>query len=349
MSPYNRRLPVYLLLDCSESMVGDAFSALNSNLSKMISDLKQDPHNLETVAISIITFSVNARQVIPLTDLYSFQIPKLTLGSGTALGAALKLLEQCIDREIVKTSAERKGDYKPICFILTDGEPTDKWENIADQFKQQISKKRSEVIAVAFGPDIDTNKLHRISDTVFVVKNADTTTFSEFFKLVSASISTASQKIETVGYRAIDPSSIPNEVVISTLEDRRDFPIMDRFIFLHTRCSRDKKFYITKYEKKHIQGGMHAFQGIGSYALDSFDIGTEHIASPLKVSTELLFDSKPCPYCGNKLYAICKCGGIHCCPESKKEVTLSLTCPWCNQTDTYGFSSGGLDISRGAG
>ncbi len=348
MNTYNRRLPIYLLLDCSESMVGDALTAVHEGLNKMLFELKQNPMALETVAISIIAFSTNARQVAPLTEVLLFQMPKLSLGSGTSLGSALNLLEQCMEREIVKTSAEQKGDYKPLCFILTDGDPTDKWEEIADKFKVNISKKKANVIAVACGPDADTNKLHRITDTVIIMKNASATTFSEFFKWVSASISTTSQKIETSGEKAIDlPSLGSKELEIANPSEKPITSVPDRFIYLHSRCIKEKKFYIMKFEKKHIERGMHAFKGMGSYALETFDFGADYVTSPLKVTADLLFDAKPCPYCGNKIWGKCHCGGIHCCPESEGDITL--ICPWCNQTGIYSFGGGSFDVNRGAG
>ena len=92
----DRRLPVYLLLDCSESMAGEPFEAMKGGLSQLISELRQNPMALETAAISLITFSSVAKQVVPLTDLISFHVPQLKMGSGTAFGQALTLLEKCI-------------------------------------------------------------------------------------------------------------------------------------------------------------------------------------------------------------------------------------------------------------
>src|SRR3712207_876316 len=130
---YYRRLPVYLLIDCSESMAGEGFIAVNQGLAAMIGQLRSNPMALETAFISLITFASSAQQVVPLTDILKFQMPRLKMGSGTALGAGLRLWLQSMDRELVKTTAQQKGDYKPICFLLTDGEPTDDWESTADQ------------------------------------------------------------------------------------------------------------------------------------------------------------------------------------------------------------------------
>ncbi len=48
-------------------------------------------------------------------------MPKLVLGSGTALGAGLDLLQKQMKSEVRIGSSASKGDWKPLCFLLTDG------------------------------------------------------------------------------------------------------------------------------------------------------------------------------------------------------------------------------------
>src|SRR5215204_4087287 len=115
-------------------------------------------------------------------------MPRLKMGSGTALGGALRLWLECMNREVIRTTAEQKGDFKPICFLLTDGEPTDSWESDADQMRTTVVGKKANLIAVACGPDVDVIKLPRITETVLVLKQAEPAAFAEFFKWVSASV-----------------------------------------------------------------------------------------------------------------------------------------------------------------
>jgi len=64
-----RRLPVYLLLDCSGSMSGEPIEAVRQGIDHLLSELRGDPNALETVWLSVITFSSVARQAVPLTEL----------------------------------------------------------------------------------------------------------------------------------------------------------------------------------------------------------------------------------------------------------------------------------------
>ena len=56
------------------------------------------------------TPTLSSGQTVPLTELIQFQPPRLTVRTGTSLGAALRLLMDCLKRDIVKTTPTTKGD-----------------------------------------------------------------------------------------------------------------------------------------------------------------------------------------------------------------------------------------------
>ncbi|NER52305.1 MAG: VWA domain-containing protein [Symploca sp. SIO1A3] len=197
-----RRLPIYLLLDCSGSMTGDPIEAVRQGLKALLSDLRGDPMALETAYLSVITFDSSAHQVCPLTDLGAFQEPDIQASGTTSLGEALTLLEKCLDQEVQKSTPEQKGDWKPLVFLMTDGMPTDSWENAADQIKQ---KKPANIIACAAGPQADESLLKRMTDIVVKLDNLQPDALKAFFKWVSDSIKTTSQSI---GQQTTDNSPI---------------------------------------------------------------------------------------------------------------------------------------------
>jgi uncharacterized protein YegL len=326
-------------------MAGDAFHAVNQGLAGLIGDLRSNPMALETGAISLITFASSARQVVPLTDILSFQIPRLKIGSGTAFGGALRLWLDCMNREVMTTTAEQKGDYKPVCFLLTDGEPTDSWEETADYIRQNVAGRKANVVAVACGPDADVNKLRRLTETVLVLKDTQGSAFASFFKWVSASVSTASTKIDAAPGENINAPTLPSGVEMPPPGIQRQAPASDRYVFLHLRCVKNKAFYILRYEK---QGGSAraVYKGVAAHPVTDFEFEPgEETSKSLQVSSDSLQGGFPCPYCQNPVWAMCGKDHLHCCPRLVGAVTL--TCPWCNVTDTYGAAS--FDVGRGEG
>lgn len=188
-----RRLPVYLLLDTSGSMYGEPIEAVKNGVQVLVSTLRQDPYALETAYLSIITFDSKAQQIAPLTELSAFQMPNIEANGCTALGEALTLLANRVDSEVTKTTAEVKGDWKPLVFIMTDGEPTDDLNKGLAEFKK---RKFGMVVACAAGQGANTNTLKQITESVVQLDTADSATIKSFFKWVSASVSAGSMKVE---------------------------------------------------------------------------------------------------------------------------------------------------------
>lgn len=189
-----RRLPVYLLLDTSGSMSGEPIEAVKNGVQVLVSTLRQDPYALETAFLSIITFDNSAKQIVPLTELSSFQFPSINATGTTALGEALTLLAQRIEAEVEKTTAEQKGDWKPLVFLMTDGSPTDDWQKGLSNLRKV---RMGLIVACAAGPNANTDDLKQITEVVVQLDTADSATIKAFFKWVSASVSSGSKKVET--------------------------------------------------------------------------------------------------------------------------------------------------------
>ena len=187
-----RRLPVYLLLDCSGSMSGEPIEAVRQGVRALRSDLKGYPMAVETAYLSVITFGSTAQQVCPLTELSAFLEPRLDAGGATALGDALGVLEKCLDNEVRGSSPTQKGDWKPLVFLMTDGRPTDDWKAAADRIKQ---RKIGNIIACAAGPDADSSLLKRITETVVELSSLQPDELKKFFKWISDSIKMTSMSV----------------------------------------------------------------------------------------------------------------------------------------------------------
>lgn len=202
-----RRLPVYLIIDTSGSMTGEPIEAIKNGLSTLVTALRSDPHALETAFLSVITFDSGARQVVPLTDLASFQEPSFTAQGSTSLGEALTLVSKSIDNDVKKSGPDQKGDWKPLVFIMTDGQPTDDWQKGLNKFK---SSKTGMVVACAAGSGADTTLLKQITENVVMLDTADKATISAYFKWVSSSITMSSIKLEKNNSETTSLNELPS-------------------------------------------------------------------------------------------------------------------------------------------
>lgn len=188
-----RKLPVYLLLDTSGSMYGEPLEAVKAGVETLVQTLRQDPYALETACLSVITFASDARQAAPLQEVMAFEPPTLIASGQTAMGAALNLLAERVDAEVAQNTRDKKGDWKPLVFIMSDGAPTDDLEAGLAAMK---SRKFGMVIACAAGSRADVGVLKRITDTVVRLDTLDMDSVKAFFKWVSASVSSGSARVD---------------------------------------------------------------------------------------------------------------------------------------------------------
>ena len=119
-----RRLPVFFVLDCSESMIGENLKRMNDGLQKIVSDLRKDPHALETVWVSVIAFAGIARTIVPLHDIVSFYPPRLPVGGGTNLATALRELTTQIDSQVRRWKKKVTGSQLSTYLLTADRQMT---------------------------------------------------------------------------------------------------------------------------------------------------------------------------------------------------------------------------------
>jgi len=207
----NRRLLVYILVDCSKSMSGDPIELVKTRINAIHSEWMNDPCALEQVWISVITFSEKVRQVVPLTDLQEFTTPEFSVANGRALGAALRLLSESLGREISRRTNQQKGDWHPIVFILTNGSPTDSWQEAAADLK---SKYKPTIIAVACGDDTDLTALGALTDTVLEMREMSPNDFSKFFWWSGSESWPISSKISDKSHPEVAPKTSPTSAPV---------------------------------------------------------------------------------------------------------------------------------------
>lgn len=186
-----RRAPVYLLIDTSGSMHGEPITAVKNGLDLCISELRNDPESMEKAYVSIITFAEKAEVALPLTYVADIGVlPQLEAHGTTSLGAAINLLNDRMNTEIVKNSKETKGDYKAFVLILTDGKPTD--EKVLLEAIKNINYKKISYLIVATTDKESKHLLTQITqkeENVLCLPTLNSERLKVFFKWVSQSVS----------------------------------------------------------------------------------------------------------------------------------------------------------------
>lgn len=201
-----RRLPVYIIIDTSSSMRGEPIEAVKRGLNELKESLSQDPYALETVYLSIITYDTHVRQLVPLTEVYRISIPELVAKGRSALGGAINLLTEKIDTEVIRNTSERKGDWRPLVFLLSDGGYEGPFMGPIKEFKK---RKCGIVVACAAGLKAHIDNLQKITDNIVQISSTDSANIYAFFKWVSSSIGTSSMKIETTGADVASINELP--------------------------------------------------------------------------------------------------------------------------------------------
>lgn len=211
-----RRLPVYLLLDCSGSMSGAPIEAVRRGVEQFAREAREDPYARQTVHVGVIVFgSVTQMVTNGLEPIESFNPPQISAGSNTPLGEALRVLQASLDRDLKPSVAGgEKGDWKPLVFILTDGMPTDDWQTPRAELLARQQNKLVNIITVGCGPYVDEAMLKAIAVGPTFRMDATDASFKAFFQWVTQSVKAVSKAVSQSGAGAAPTAIAPNPAVI---------------------------------------------------------------------------------------------------------------------------------------
>jgi uncharacterized protein YegL len=150
------RCPVILLCDTSGSMAGAPIDALNAGLAAFKEDVHKDEMASLRVEVALVTFGP-VRLAQDFVTIDNFTPPKLQADGVTPMGeaieSALDLLED--RKETYKNSGIQY--YRPWVLLMTDGAPTDYWQNAAHRVRQAEMQRRLLFFAVGVqGADMNT-------------------------------------------------------------------------------------------------------------------------------------------------------------------------------------------------
>ena len=211
-------LPVILLLDVSGSMGGEKIRNLNDAVRDML-EVFRDTENSETeIWVAIITFGDQVKLHQKLVSAGQIQWQDLSAGGSTPLGVAFQMAKAMIeDKDIVPSRA-----YRPTVVLVSDGQPTDDWENPLKGFISDGRSGKCDRMAMAIGAQADETVLGKFIEGtpngLFYSENAKQ--MRDFFKFVTMSV--------TIRTKSQTPNVIPEAKVIdvkpTTIEARSEKP-----------------------------------------------------------------------------------------------------------------------------
>jgi uncharacterized protein YegL len=317
-----RRLPIFFLIDVSESMVGTPIRNVNDGIKAIITNLRSNPMALETAYLSLIVFAGKPKTLVPLTELLTFNTPDFPVGGGTALGAAMNFLMDEILKQVQRTTSEQKGDWKSIIFLLTDGSPTDVLTSAVTRWNTQF-KNKANLVAISVGNQVDTRMLKQFTEDVLIFDNTDPRHYLEFFKWISASIETKSMNLIMHNKDEFGLSNLDEKILQKGDPETKKSEIHDeRFVILLSRCQKTSRPYLSKYKK--ITSKNFAYEAAYPITEEYFALSSEGYKPT--IDTKYLDQIPKCPMCGNPGIVFCTCGSLFCLGQSGIN-----RCPWCGQ------------------
>lgn len=348
-----RRLPVFLVIDVSESMVGNNLRYMQEGIDRLLKALRADPYALETVYLSVIAFAGVAKTLAPLVELFSFYPPRLPIGSGTSIGAALNHLMDEIDRQVVRNTAAQKGDYKPVVYFMSDGSATDNPAAAIARWQRDYAS-RATLVSIGIGQFADLSLLAPVSSRTLRLENCEEKDFRAFIDWVTQSMSVMSRTL-SAGRPANDALPAAGNPLLSLVKDLGDAAAVDEnYVIISGLCAKTGLPYLMKYErlpdmadipfftKKSAQ--VYRFTGVYPVEADYADWSDKRVNTNT-VAASMLEGGGGCPHCGAAYgLATCSCGQVFCVDGDGE-----TTCPGCKRTIRMGSAEGDFDIARSRG
>jgi len=141
------RLPCLLLLDTSGSMRGNPITELNAGLITFKDELMADPMAAKRVEIAIVTFGP-VRVATDFVTADNFSPPTLGAEADTPMGAGIVQAVDMVRNRKKVYQSNGIGYYRPWIFMITDGGPTDQWQQAAQLVRDGEQSKAFQFYAV---------------------------------------------------------------------------------------------------------------------------------------------------------------------------------------------------------
>lgn len=186
-----RPLPVILLLDVSGSMYGEKIDSLNNSVREMLTSFSNEEATRAEINVAIITFGATTEIHTDIKLAKDITWNDMDADGGTPLGKALEEAKQLIeDRNKIPSKS-----YRPTVVLVSDGQPTDNWEDSLDKFINDGRSAKCDRWALGIGQDANIDILNKfINDKEKkVFKAEDSSQIKKFFRFITMSTTSRSK------------------------------------------------------------------------------------------------------------------------------------------------------------
>lgn len=195
------RCPVVLLLDSSISMEGERISQLNAGVVTFKEEVKRDPTASLRVEVAVISFNDSVNVIQDFITVDDFVPTRLATKGRTVMGRAIaEALDMVEDRKAIYRD-NGIPFYQPWIILITDGEPTDAWQNSASRVRQAVADRKVNFYVIGV-QDANMSILRDISSSAVMLQGLK---FKELFKWVSASLKIVSSSRVGGGQAELPP------------------------------------------------------------------------------------------------------------------------------------------------
>jgi uncharacterized protein YegL len=190
----DERALLALVLDCSGSMQEEnKIALLNEGLKTLEAELKSDPIAARCGRVLVVSFGGDNDVEImgEWTDAMDFTPPTLVAGGLTPMGAAMSLALEEIASQKDQMRSAGVSYKRPIIMLLSDGEPTDDWQQAAADCKRAEAAHKVNIMAIGIGNQANRETLGAFSSKGAL--NLSGLKFKELFIWLSRSIQAVSR------------------------------------------------------------------------------------------------------------------------------------------------------------
>jgi uncharacterized protein YegL len=146
---------------------------------------------MKRVEVGIVTFGP-LRTEREFTSAAAFEPPVLTPQADTPMGSAIVRAISMINDRKVEYRNNGLRYYRPWVFLITDGAPTDSWQEAAAQVREGESSKNFAFFAVGVqGADMETLRQISVREPL----SLEGLRFREMFQWLSSSLGSVSQSV----------------------------------------------------------------------------------------------------------------------------------------------------------